>query len=219
VTGAIDPVERFIARWQGRVGGQERANYGLVLSELCDTLRVARPEPASATTAENDYVFERAVREPAAEGTAATGRIDLYKKNCFVLEARQSRQPGGKKEVPTQPELFPRTEAGRGARTATRAWDVLMRNARGQAERYARALPVDHGWPPFILICDVAQTAAVMAALASSTAPVGSEALAAGFRQGRRALPQINAVLASLVRMGFVASPDGGRTYIMRRAA
>ena len=30
-----------------------------------------------------------------------------------------------------------------------------MRNARSQAERYARALPVDHGWPPFLLVCDV----------------------------------------------------------------
>jgi hypothetical protein len=29
----------------------------------------------------------------------------------------------------------------------------------------------------------------------------------------------LGAVLAALVRMGFVASPDGGRTFIMRRAA
>jgi hypothetical protein len=66
---------------------------------------------------------------------------------------------------------------------------------------------------------NVAQTAAVMAALASSPAPIAAEALATGFRQGRRALPQLNSVLASLVRMGFVATPDGGRTYLMRRAA
>ena len=66
---------------------------------------------------------------------------------------------------------------------------------------------------------NVAQTASVMAALASATAPIGAEALATGFRRGRRAVPQIGAVLAALVRMGFVASPDGGRTYVMRRAA
>ena len=30
-----------------------------------------------------------------------------------------------------------------------------MLNARRQAEGYARALPVSHGWPPFILVCDV----------------------------------------------------------------
>ena len=30
-----------------------------------------------------------------------------------------------------------------------------MVQAKGQAERYAKALPVDHGWPPFLLIVDV----------------------------------------------------------------
>jgi hypothetical protein len=30
-----------------------------------------------------------------------------------------------------------------------------MMNARRQAEGYARCLPADHGWPPFILVCDV----------------------------------------------------------------
>jgi hypothetical protein len=28
-------VDTFIARWQGREGGQERANYALFLTELC----------------------------------------------------------------------------------------------------------------------------------------------------------------------------------------
>ena len=43
-------------------------------------------------------------------------------------------------------------------------------------------------------------------------------ALANGFRQRRRALPELNAVLANLVPMGFVASPHGGGSYLMRRA-
>jgi hypothetical protein len=42
--------DAFIARWQGRGGGQERANYALFLSELCDVLGVSRPDPASAST-------------------------------------------------------------------------------------------------------------------------------------------------------------------------
>jgi hypothetical protein len=32
---------------------------------------------------------------------------------------------------------------------------VLMLNARRQAEDYARALPDDHDWPPFLITCDV----------------------------------------------------------------
>ncbi len=30
-----------------------------------------------------------------------------------------------------------------------------MRAAKQQAEDYARALPKEHGWPPFILVVDV----------------------------------------------------------------
>ena len=62
-------IEAFIARWQGREGGQERANYALFLSELCDVLGVPRPDPAAATTETNDYVFERLVRETQLDGT------------------------------------------------------------------------------------------------------------------------------------------------------
>ena len=38
-----------------------------------------------------------------------------------------------------------------------------MLNARRQAEAYARARPVDHGWPPFILVCDVGHVLEVYA--------------------------------------------------------
>jgi hypothetical protein len=158
------PLEAFIRRWQGREGGQERANYALFLSELCDAIGVPRPDPAAQDTAGNDYVFERTVDEPDGQGSVSHRRIDLYKRNCFVLEAKQSRQKGGKKEVLGQPSLFATAEPSRrGARTASRAWDVLMLNARRQAEGYARALPVSHGWPPFILVCDVGHVLEVYA--------------------------------------------------------
>ena len=151
-----DRLESFITRWQGREGGQERANYGLFLSELCTAIGVDPPEPASASTEQNDYVFERLVRTAEPDGGTSWGRIDLYKRGCFVLEAKQSRQKGGAKEIAGQAELFAASEpARRGVRGAGKAWDVLMLNARRQAEGYARALPVEHGWPPFILVCDV----------------------------------------------------------------
>jgi len=135
MTAAPAATETFIARWQGQEGGQERANYALFLSELCDVLGVRRPAPAAATTEENDYVFERVVKRAAADGSNGLGRIDLYKRNSFVLEAKQSRQTGGAKQlVEYLPGMEPPT---RGVRDASRTWDVLMLNARRQAEGYA----------------------------------------------------------------------------------
>ncbi|MDQ6867877.1 MAG: class I SAM-dependent DNA methyltransferase [Pseudomonadota bacterium] len=152
----VAKLDSFIARWTAGDGGQERANYAPFLSELCDALEVQRPDPASHDTALNAYVFERAVifREP--DGSTARGRIDLYKRGSFVLEAKQSRKPGKPKEL--QSSLFdpePEETAPRGRRTASRAWDVLMLNARQQAEQYAKALPTIEGWPPFLIVCDV----------------------------------------------------------------
>lgn len=146
-------IEAFIARWQGREGGQERANYGLFLAELCTALDLPRPDPASVSNAGNDYVFERRVREVARDGSVSHRRIDLYKRDSFVLEAKQSRFFGDKK-LDDEPE--PGADAGRrGRRSANRGWDALMLNARNQAEGYVRLLPSDHEPPPFVLVCDV----------------------------------------------------------------
>ncbi|MGN6374121.1 MAG: class I SAM-dependent DNA methyltransferase [Sphingomonas sp.] len=160
-------VESFIARWQNNEGGAERANYALFLTELCDLLDLPRPDPADANHDHNDYVFERAVTFRDAGGKTGHGRIDLYKRGCFVLEAKQSRERGGRKEVtlPAEQTALPGMDAGgaRGRRSAHRGWDVLMRNAREQAEQYARALPAEHVWPPFILVADVGHAIEVFA--------------------------------------------------------
>lgn len=148
-------VDLFISRWQGHEGGQERANYALFLTELCDLLGLPHADPASATTEGNDYVFERAVKEVARDGSASMKRIDLYKRDCFVLEAKQSRLSGDKK-VGDAPQLPGLESAPRGRRaSANRSWDVLMMNARAQAENYVRLLPASHEPPPFVLVCDV----------------------------------------------------------------
>ena len=75
------------------------------------------------------------------------------------------------------------------------------------------------GPKPLFPTDDMAQTAAVMAALASAPAPLDAGALAARFRQGRRAGPKIASVLGALLRMGFVTTADAGRSYTLRRAA
>ena len=81
----------FIDRWSARRGGAERANYQMFLTELCEALELPRPDPASDDNRSNDYVFERGVKRRESEGVASTTRIDLYKRGCFILEAKQSR--------------------------------------------------------------------------------------------------------------------------------
>ena len=46
----------------------------------------------------------------------------------------------------------------------TRGWDTAMLAARGQAERYAKALPVSEGWPPFLVVVDVGHSIELFAA-------------------------------------------------------
>ena len=79
--------------------------------------------------------------------------------------------------------------------------------------------PVASGARPNFPADDFGQTAAVMAALASASAPLGADALAACFRQGRKVAPKVSAVLAALARTGWVATADRGRTFLLRRAA
>ncbi|MGI4867434.1 MAG: type IIL restriction-modification enzyme MmeI [Janthinobacterium lividum] len=79
----------FEARWQV-AGGAERANYGLFLTELCDLLGVPHPDATTHNPAQDAYVFERTVTFDNGPGNkATTGRIDLYKRGCFVLETKQ----------------------------------------------------------------------------------------------------------------------------------
>jgi hypothetical protein len=49
-----EAVEAFIRRWQGREGGQERANYVSFLNELITLLGLPPPDPADATHEHND---------------------------------------------------------------------------------------------------------------------------------------------------------------------
>ena len=149
-------VETFIKRWSASEGA-ERANFQLFATELCDLIGVTRPAPSVSEAEANPYAFERGVKFKDVTGATTPGRIDLYKRGSFVMEAKQSREKGGKKELKfaATPDLFTPDARPQGQRGASRAWDVLMMNARHQAEQYAKALPTADGWPPFILVCDV----------------------------------------------------------------
>jgi hypothetical protein len=155
------PTTLFIERWQ-QSAAAERANYALFLSELCDLLDVPRPQPHTASEQHNAYVFEKPV--PTPHGT--TGFIDLYKRGCFVLEAKQgSDKAGGAAATFSEAALqqHQRRKAGTAVR-GTMAWDTAMEKARQQAQSYARNLPADEirdGRPPLLLIVDVGNSIAL----------------------------------------------------------
>ncbi|MDT5272386.1 MAG: hypothetical protein QOH49_4572 [Acidobacteriota bacterium] len=150
----------FIARWR-ESGAAERANCQLFLGELCDVLGVERPHPAQPGDEQNVYVFERAVTFQNPDGTSSPGRIDLYKRGCFVLEAKQGSDRA-QVAAPLFGEALEPASKGRARRgtavRGTRGWDVAMQAARGQAERYVRALPASEGNPPFVVVVDVGHT-------------------------------------------------------------
>ena len=148
-------VEAFIRRWSNLEGGAERANYAMFLTELCAVLEVEPPKPAVGDRVANDYAFERGVKTRSSEAASTQKRIDLYKKNAFILEAKQSRLPDKKNAISGQASLFAEAEEAPARSTAVRGWDVMMQNARKQAEGYVFLLDADHPAPPFIITCDV----------------------------------------------------------------
>ena len=140
----------FITRWK-RSSASERANYALFLSELCDLIGVSRPDPSTSDEDANTYVIDKAVVFKELDGTSTTNFIDLYKRSCFILEAKQGSNPTAGKDTLISPRKLKRGTAVRG----THGWDEAMLAARGQAERYAKALPASEGWPPFLVVVDV----------------------------------------------------------------
>lgn len=150
----------FIDRWH-RSAAAERANYQLFLSELCDFLDVPRPDPKGPEDHRNAYVFEKDVTFHNLDGTTSSGRIDLYKRAHFVLEAKQgsNAQPEPNPEaadlILTAPSARPERRRRGTAVRGTSNWDEAMLAAYNQAERYARALPQTEGWPPFLVTVDV----------------------------------------------------------------
>ncbi len=146
-------MDAFIDRWARGAGGAERANYQMFLTEMCDALGVSRPNPNVGGGQLEDYVFEAPVRSRETEGVKSNKRIDLYKKGCFILEAKQTQLVETKEIQP----VFAGFDAPepRGRRNVSKSWDVVMMRARTQAEGYVFRLPAHHPAPPFLIVCDV----------------------------------------------------------------
>jgi hypothetical protein len=130
-------VQQFITLWSAS-GASERGNKDSYLKDLADVLGVPHPAPCTGDRARDTYVFEADALVPHEGGAVSIGKMDLYKAECFVLEAKQGSHAGAAK-VGT-------------ARRNTPSWSIAMQDAYGQALNYARTLPKP---PPFLVIADI----------------------------------------------------------------
>ncbi|WP_237061814.1 class I SAM-dependent DNA methyltransferase [Microbulbifer zhoushanensis] len=131
-------VQAFISRWKNTQGsGAELADFQSFLRDLCDALNLPKPDPKSDASKANEYIFERPVDIYDATGAAKPGknRIDLYRRDCFVMEAKQTDREIG-----------------------SQSWYNAMQKAKNQADEYVRSLPGDEGRPPFIVLVDVGRS-------------------------------------------------------------
>ena len=147
-------LEAFLTRWEAS-GAAERANYQLFLTELCDLSASRGPSRPGRTTRITPMSSSGPSPSRTATGSTSAGRIDLYKRGCFVLEAKQ----GSDRTEPTRLAGRSRSRPGAGRPFGgRRGWDEAMLAARGQAEQYVRALPASEPNPPFLLVVDVGHT-------------------------------------------------------------
>ena len=131
----------FISRWTG-TGGSEMGSAQMFAEELCDLLGVEKPLPVKEDGSADHYCFEK----PVSKVDGGGGRIDLYKKGCFIWEAKQGIEGAGET-----------SRTGHGKRGTPTFARVLM-EAKGQADAYARAVAKEDGWPPFLMVVDVGKT-------------------------------------------------------------
>lgn len=130
-------VPDFIALWSTS-GASERANKDSYLKDLADVLGVPHPAPCTGVRELDTYVFEADSIVHHEGGTVSIGKMDLYKADCFVLEAKQGSHAGTAK-IGT-------------ARRNTPSWSIAMQDAYGQALNYARTLAKP---PPFLVVADI----------------------------------------------------------------
>ena len=131
----MNAITNFISRWKIS-GGSEQANSQLFLTELCDALELPRPEPAKPINEENTYSFERKVYIPNGEGPDKLQRLDLYRKDCFVLESKQGQD---KTAPPTLHGLTSSSAVKRGGALNTLQEARIAITADKVAEQFSRA--------------------------------------------------------------------------------
>lgn len=131
-------ITNFITKWENTQGqGAELADFQSFARDLCDALNLPHPDPKSNVSKGGAYIFERPVDSFDADGQLKQGknRIDLYRRDSFVMEGKQT-----------------------GKKIGSHGWNTAMKKAFHQAENYVRTLSADEGRPPFIVVVDVGRS-------------------------------------------------------------
>ena len=153
----LEAVNDFITRWR-ESGGSELANFQSFATELTALLRVEKPKPAKSDGQNDDYRFERPVKF-IHTGRQRRGRIDLYRRGCFIMEGKQGSEgianSDDRELASLTDQAAPQVRQAGHGRRGTQAFDEAMMKARSQADGYARAVSREDGWPPFLMVVDV----------------------------------------------------------------
>ena len=116
-------VQEFVERWKDS-GGSERANFQRFAVELTQLLGVEEPTLATSDDQNDDYRFERPV-DFGPTSMRSHGFIDLYRKGCFILWAKQGaagKAGSGTNQLPATDNTPRQARTGHGVR-GTRRWD------------------------------------------------------------------------------------------------
>lgn len=131
-----ETVQQFISRWAASRASEE-AVYQQFFLEFCDLLGVEKPNPG--VDAAEHYRFQKAVLIQHEGGKETWNKIDFYRKDHFVIEAKQGSDAGDVVQG--------------SARRHTETWNRMMRGAFAQAKKYAMYLPGPR--TPFLVTCDI----------------------------------------------------------------
>ena len=127
-------VDEFIDKWLGKRGGAEKKNLPLFVGDLCALLGVDPPSEPGSGGVLGAYEYEAPVPKGSFRSLGGKGAVDLYKRAHFIMEAKQSQLKPEQAGLDLGEPQGPRAPSG--AR-----YDRLMRDARLQAENYAKNLP------------------------------------------------------------------------------
>jgi hypothetical protein len=91
--------------------------------------------------------------------------------------------------------------------------------ARAGQQDMALEAAVETGKPRYPTDDELAETAAVMSVLATASRPVRIGEIAASFAQGKRVEKRVALTILALLRLGHLASFDGGESFSLRHSA